>query len=58
MSVVVVGGKATLAPQLETLGMGPFEERDAYGNLVTAKPDAKPAPKSADAKAPSAPTKK
>jgi predicted Zn-dependent peptidase len=58
MSVVVVGGKATLAPQLETLGMGPFEERDAYGNLVTAKPDAKPAPKSADAKPPSAPAKK
>ena len=36
MTVVVVGGKATLAPQLETLGLGPFEERDAYGNLVGA----------------------
>jgi len=45
MSVVVVGDKATLAPQLDSLGMGPFEERDAYGNPVTAKPDAaKPAP--------------
>ena len=36
MTVVVVGGKATLAPQLESLGLGPFEERDAYGNLVGA----------------------
>ncbi len=34
MTVVVVGGKATLAPQLDALGLGPFEERDAYGNLV------------------------
>ncbi len=44
MTVVVVGSKATLAPQLESLGFGPFEERDAYGNLVTAKPEA-PKPK-------------
>jgi predicted Zn-dependent peptidase len=44
MTVVVVGGKATLAPQLETLGLGPFEERDAYGNPL-ATPDTKtPAP--------------
>ncbi|HSO33398.1 MAG TPA: pitrilysin family protein [Labilithrix sp.] len=34
MTVVVVGGKATLAPQLESLGLGAFEERDAYGNPV------------------------
>jgi predicted Zn-dependent peptidase len=34
MSVVVVGDKAALAPQLESLGLGPFEERDAYGNPV------------------------
>ena len=40
MTVVVVGSKATLAPQIESLGFGPFEERDAYGNPVTAKPDA------------------
>ena len=38
MTVVVVGDKAALAPQLDTLGFGPFEERDAYGNLVTASP--------------------
>jgi len=38
--VVVVGSKATLAAQLESLGFGPFEERDAYGNNVRAKPDA------------------
>jgi predicted Zn-dependent peptidase len=38
MTIVVVGDKASLAPQLEALGMGPFEERDAYGNpLVAAK---------------------
>ena len=38
MTVVVVGGKATLAPQLETLGMGPFDERDAYGNAPSVAP--------------------
>ncbi len=36
MTVVVVGSKATLAPQIESLGFGPFEERDAYGNPFTA----------------------
>jgi zinc protease len=40
MTVVVVGDKASLAPQLDSLGMGPFEERDAYGNPIAAKPDA------------------
>ena len=34
MTVVVVGSKAALAPQLDSLGLGPFEERDAYGNAV------------------------
>jgi zinc protease len=34
MTVIVVGDKAKLAPQLDTLGLGPFEERDAYGNPV------------------------
>ena len=38
MTVIVVGGKASLAPQLETLGFGPFEERDAYGNPPAAAP--------------------
>jgi zinc protease len=42
MTVIVVGSKANLASQLDTLGLGPFEERDVYGNPVTAKPDAKP----------------
>lgn len=52
MTVIVVGDKASLAPQLDSLGMGPFEERDAYGNAVIAKPDAaKPDPKAPDAKA-------
>jgi predicted Zn-dependent peptidase len=36
MTVVVVGGKATLAPQLDSLGLGGFEERDPYGNPITA----------------------
>lgn len=40
MSVVIVGDKAALAPQLDGLGMGGFEERDPYGNVITA-----PAPK-------------
>lgn len=44
MTVVVVGDKASLAPQLDSLGMGPFEERDAYGNPVTAKPAAEGSP--------------
>jgi zinc protease len=34
MTLVVVGDKAKLAPQVDELGFGPFEERDAYGNLV------------------------
>ncbi len=38
VTVVVVGDKAKLAPRLEELGLGDFEERDAYGNVVSAKP--------------------
>ena len=39
MTVIVVGGKANLAPQLDSLGLGAFEERDAYGNpLKPAEP--------------------
>ena len=53
MTVVVVGGKATLAPQLESLGLGAFEERDAYGNPLGAAPAE--APKKADAVAPKKP---
>ncbi len=37
MTVVVVGSKAALAPQLDSLGLGPFEERDPYGNVITPK---------------------
>jgi zinc protease len=53
MTVVVVGGKATLAPQLDSLGLGPFDERDPYGNPLTA-PGAPPtpAPPPGDAKKP------
>jgi predicted Zn-dependent peptidase len=40
MTVVVVGDKAKLAPQLDSLGLGPFEERDAYGNPLSAKVEA------------------
>ena len=47
MTVVVVGNKSALAPQLDALGLGGFEKRDAYGNLITAKPDAKADPKKA-----------
>ncbi len=36
MTVIVVGDKARLAPQLDSLGLGPFEERDAYGNPIQA----------------------
>jgi zinc protease len=43
MTVIVVGGKATLAPQLDALGLGAFEERDAYGNPSTGKPAETPA---------------
>lgn len=43
MTLVIVGSKAALAPQLDGLGMGPFEERDFYGNPVTAA--AAPPPK-------------
>lgn len=35
MSVVVVGDRNKLATELDTLGLGPFEERDAYGNPGT-----------------------
>ena len=34
MTVIVVGDKASLAPQFDALGLGGFEERDAYGNPV------------------------
>lgn len=37
MSVVVVGDKAKLAPELESLGLGAFEERDPYGNPIAPK---------------------
>lgn len=46
MTVVIVGGKAQVAPQLEPLGLGAIEERDAYGNLLggAPAPAAQPAP--------------
>jgi zinc protease len=39
MTVVVVGDKKSVVPQLEALGLGAFEERDPFGNLL---PAAKP----------------
>ncbi len=35
MTVIVVGDKAKLTPDLEALKLGPIEERDFYGNVVT-----------------------
>ncbi|MBX3192035.1 MAG: insulinase family protein [Labilithrix sp.] len=43
MTVIIVGDKAALAPQIEELGLGAFEERDPYGNLLNLAPQ--PAPK-------------
>jgi len=37
MTVIVVGDKAKLASESIALGLGPLEERDAYGNVVSAK---------------------
>ncbi len=36
MTVVVVGDKAKLSPELDSLGLGGFEERDPYGNPIAA----------------------
>ena len=44
MTVVVVGGKDKVMPQLEPLNLGAVDERDAYGNPVGS---AKPADKGA-----------
>ncbi|MCW5817979.1 MAG: insulinase family protein [Labilithrix sp.] len=35
MTVVVVGGKVNVMPQLEPLQLGPADERDAYGNPIS-----------------------
>ncbi|MBX3204770.1 MAG: insulinase family protein [Labilithrix sp.] len=48
MTIVVVGDKATVLPQVDALGFGPADERDAYGNPIgaaggDAKTPAKPA---------------
>ena len=36
MTVVVVGDRKTVLPQIEALELGAVDERDAYGNPVTA----------------------
>jgi zinc protease len=36
MTVVIVGDKKSVAPQLEALGLGAFEERDPFGNPIPA----------------------
>ncbi len=38
MTLVVVGDKSKLAKDLDSLGLGSFDERDPYGNPVTAAP--------------------
>jgi len=38
LHVVVVGDRAKLEPSFEPLHLGPIEARDAYGDLLTAKP--------------------
>jgi zinc protease len=51
MTVVVVGGKQQVAPQLEPLGLGAVDERDAFGNRLGAPPEvAKTVKSSAKAK--------
>jgi len=42
MTVVVVGGKKDVAPQLEPLGLGALDERDPFGNPLGAIPVAAP----------------
>jgi zinc protease len=54
MTVIVVGDKTKLAPQLDTLGLGVFEERDAYGNPITPTDAAKPDTAKPDAAKPDA----
>ncbi len=41
MTVVVVGDKGKLASEIDTLGLGPIDERDPYGNAIAA-PSAAP----------------
>ena len=43
MTVVVVGGKDKVLPQLEPLNLGAIDERDAYGNPVGGATPAKAA---------------
>jgi predicted Zn-dependent peptidase len=53
MTIIVVGDKKTVLPQLEPLGLGAIDERDAYGNPVS-ESGAKPS----DPKASETPKKK
>ncbi|MBX3200138.1 MAG: insulinase family protein [Labilithrix sp.] len=62
MTIVVVGDKATVLPQIDALGFGAIDERDAYGNPLAAagaegKTAAKPAPAKPAAPAAAAPAK-
>lgn len=49
LTLIVVGDKKTVGPQVEGVGLGAFEERDPYGNPVT---DEKKDEKKDDKKAP------
>ncbi len=51
MTVVVVGGRDKVLPQLEPLNLGPIDERDAYGNPVGGAPAKAAAPKGKGKKA-------
>jgi zinc protease len=48
LTLVVVGDKSTVLPQVEAVNLGGFEQRDAYGNPVT--DDKKPEPKAPEKK--------
>lgn len=42
MTVIVVGDKGKLTPELDKLGLGPIDERDPFGNPVTPTPTPTP----------------
>ena len=63
MTIIVVGDPKTVLPQLDALGLGAPEMRDAWGNLIASAPEtsktpAKPAPKAPDKPAPKTPEPK
>ncbi len=55
MTIVVVGDKATVLPQVAALELGPVDERDVYGNPIASQAAA---PKAATPTKPATPEKK